>query len=679
MRQGCGRFKATENKLLVSMDKERRSVSVSHGYNSIEIKRGFQVLPAVNSQWPKRNGIKDVAKFMKNEHCFTDMEILNMGIMLSKIRIANYRSIENLSLDLGMINLLIGQNNAGKTNFLKALNLAISGSNDISENDIFVAREERISRTKTAIIDILLQPIDENWEVCKEFSDFWTSVFTEMWITTNVSEGNYVAIRTEIKFDPIKDNYSLNRRCIRQWGDKIENVQIDNKRAVFTEDMRTYLQSFYMDANRDIVQDLRNRKSYFGRVTSDYVLSQETIEEIEEKLSDANAKIIESIPSLRQTKKRIAAIGNTIGSPDSNVQIEPLARKISDLNKGMDIIMQDENAAPFSMAQQGYGTRSWISFLTLSAFVENQSGKLEDDDDAEQFIMLTMEEPEAHLHPQAQRQLFDQISHFKGQKVISTHAPSIVAQCSLEDVIYFKKQDGKTTATRYRGNVTNGGEEESIFREVLNTRAELLFASAVILCEGITEELALPVFFANYFGCAPYSLGINIINTGGQKYKPYLSLIRDFEIPWFIFSDGEEKTIKTVNAVVRDVFGFGVEGLSNVVILENDDDYEKYLIKEGYASLIIEAICEHEEDESFFENYINRMNGKKRKGGFIRNYTDAAGRESALIDLCHENKTDYALPVAKKIVEKAESFKKVPSKIEMLFSELKNKIRIFKN
>lgn len=602
-----------------------------------------------------------------------------MGIILSKIRIANYRSIESLSLDLGMINLLIGQNNVGKTNFLKALNLVISGSNDISENDIFVAREERLSRTKIAIIDILLQPINESQEICEEFSDFWTSVFTETWITTNISEGNYVAIRTEIKFDPIKDNYSLNRRCIRQWGDKIENAQIDNKRVVFNEDMRTYLQSFYMDANRDIVQDLRSRKSYFGRVTSDYVLSQETIDEIEEKLSAANAKIIESIPSLRQTKKRIAAIGNTIGSPNSNVEIEPLARKISDLNKGMDIVMQDGNAASFSIAQQGYGTRSWISFLTLSAFVENQSEKLQEDDDAEQFIMLTMEEPEAHLHPQAQRQLFDQISHFKGQKVISTHAPSLVAQCALEDVIYFKKQDGKTTATRYRGNVSNSGDEESIFREVLNTRAELLFASAVVLCEGITEELALPVFFANYFGCAPYSLGINIVNTGGQKYKPYLSLIKDFEIPWFIFSDGEEKTIKTVDAAVRDVFGLGVGDLSNVVILENGDDYERYLIKEGYSNLIIEAICEYEEDKLFFDNYISRMNGQKRKGGIIRNYSDAVGRENALIDLCHENKTDYALPVAKKIVEKAESLKKIPSKIEILLSELKNKIGFFKD
>lgn len=591
-----------------------------------------------------------------------------MGIILSKVRIKNYRSIESLSLELGLSNLLIGQNNTGKTNFLKALNLAVSGAADISEDDIFVAHDERLERAKTAMIDIVLQPADERGKICNKFSEFWTSVFTDSWITTGV-DGNFVGIRTEIKFDPIKDSYGLSRRCIRQWGDSIDDATIETKRTNFNEDMRTYLQSFYMDANRDIVQDLRNRKSYFGRITSNYDLAQETIKEIEEQLNVANTKIIESIPSLRQTKERIAAIGQTIGSWSSRVEIEPLARKIADLNKGMDIIMQDGNAASFPIAQHGYGTRSWISFLTLSAFVENQSQRLRADDEAEQFIMLTMEEPEAHLHPQAQRQLFDQISGFQGQKVVSTHSPSIIAQCMLTDTIYFSKRNGKTTAIRYKSDDTQSNAE-LIFREVINTRADLLFASAVILCEGITEELVLPVFFTKHFGCAPYSFGVSIINTGGQKYKPYLSLIKDFDIPWFIFSDGEAATIQTVKTAVQDVLGIDASKLPRVVMLENGDDYEDYLIHEGYSNLIIEAICEHEEDTKFFDSYIERMDGQKRKGGVTRAYTNASGRNNALIDLCHERKTEYALPVAKKIIEKAEPRKRIPPKIEALFSVL---------
>ena len=603
-----------------------------------------------------------------------------MGIILSKVRISNYRSIEYLSLDLGLLNLLIGQNNTGKTNFLKAVNLAISGSTDISEDDIFVAQGERLERTKTAVIDILLQPIDDSGKTCAEFSVFWTSVFTDSWITTSPN-GNFVGIHTEIKFDPIKDSYWLSRRCIRQWGDNMAAATIETKRTVFTDDMRAYLQSFYMDANRDIVQDLRNRKSYFGRVTSSYDLTEETIMEIEAQLNAANKKIIDSIPSLQLTKMRISTIGQTIGTASSSVEIEPLARKITDLNKGMDIVMQDGKAASFSISQHGYGTRSWISFLTLSAFVENQNQKLKDDDEAEQFIMLTMEEPEAHLHPHAQRQLFEQICHFEGQKVISTHSPSIIAHSSLMDAIYFSKRDGKTTVKRYNPSDTHDGEAK-IFREVINDHADLLFASAVILCEGITEELALPVYFNEYFGYAPHTLGVSITNIGGKdNYKPFLSLAKDFDIPWFIFSDGEADAKSSVNSALKQVFNIDCyTAFNNVIVLENGDDYEDYLIREGYSDLIIEAICEHEGEsegegeDAFFSSYIKHMNGKKRKGGSVRDYYRADGTRDALVDLCHEHKTEYALPIAKKLIRIPDKDKRIPTKVKELLSALADRI-----
>lgn len=604
--------------------------------------------------------------------CVYRKEFRNMGIILSRVRINNYRSIENISVDLGVSNLLIGQNNVGKTNFMKALNLSISGLSDFSEDDIYIAQNERLEQTKMAVIDIMLRPINRDEKILNEFSDFWVDVFTDSWITTSTGE-SFVGIRTEIKFDPVRDSYGLTRRCIRQWGDNIDDATIEPKWINFTKDMRTFLQSFYMDANRDIVQDLKNRRSYFGRIALICDLPQETITKIEDQLNTLNAKIISNIPSLSQTKERIAAIGQTIGAVGSNIEIEPLARKITDLNKGMDIVMQEDNTASFPIAQHGSGTRSWISFLTLSAFIESQNQKLRDNEDAEQFIMLTMEEPEAHLHSHAQRQLYDQILRFEGQKIVSTHSPSIVAQSKLADVIYFSKRNGKTTVTRYK---TDGAlcDKDSIFREVINTRADLIFASAVILCEGITEELALSVFFMEHFGRSPYALGVSIIGIGGMNYKPYLSLIKDFGIPWFIFSDGEPNAIKTVNNAIRDVFNPNTDYLPNVVILENEDDYENYLIREGYSDLIIEAICEHEREPLFFDSYIKQMNGQKRKGGQIRNYDSSLGMNNALKDLCHERKTEYALPIANKIVNKAELEKKVPVKIKSLLDELAGEI-----
>jgi putative ATP-dependent endonuclease of OLD family len=611
-----------------------------------------------------------------------------MGIILKHIRIRNFRSIESLDLELGITNLLIGQNNTGKSNFLRAINVALGSMTDFNEADIYVADGERLAQTKGAIIDIYFCPIDANGVRANKFSDFWTSVFTEKWIGTS-PEGSFVGIRAEIKLDKDRENYAISRKCITQWGDAFEQTVSKPQKEAFTDDMRQFISAFYMDANRDIVQDLRNKRSFFGRVTSGSNLPEERIIEIESRLSDVNEMIIESIPSLQQTKSKISAIGKTIGSESSSVEIEPLARKLSDLNRGMDIVMQD-GGANFSIAQNGLGTRSWISFLTLSAFVENQSKMMkEDDDESEQYAMLTMEEPEAHLHPQAQRQLFTQMQDFSGQKIISTHSPSIIAQSILADAIYFCKESGKTIARRYKN--LNGTEpddsnmEEYILREVINTRADLLFSSAVVLCEGITEELALPVFFHEHFGCAPFANGVNIVNIGGSgKYLPYLTLLKNFNIPWAIFSDGESEAIKAVKNAVRTVFNEDYATCDNVIILDSNQEYETYLIQEGYDSVILEAICEYEENDDPLADYIAQKQGQRRKKSIAeklgldetRDYNGADGRTIALKELCLDKKTVYALPVARKIISLDDVEKRVPTKIKTLFDVIKVKLGI---
>ena len=46
--------------------------------------------------------------------------------MLQKIRIQNFRSLKDVTVDLQHVNLLIGPNNSGKSNFLKALEFFLS-------------------------------------------------------------------------------------------------------------------------------------------------------------------------------------------------------------------------------------------------------------------------------------------------------------------------------------------------------------------------------------------------------------------------------------------------------------------------------------------------------------------------------------------------------------------------
>ena len=435
---------------------------------------------------------------------------------------------------------------------------------------------------------------------------------------------------------------------------------------------------------------VKKPKSYFGRATSRVELSPDRVSDIERQLNEVNTQIVESIPALNQTATRIASIATTIGAPNGTLEIEPLARKLSDLHKGMDIIFRDGEAARFSVTQHGMGTRSWISFLTLGAYVDWEKQSLyEEDPESESYIMLTMEEPEAHLHPQAQQKLYSQLCEFAGQKIISTHSPSVVAQANLTDLIHFEKTNGRTIAHSFDGENYTKEEKNRIKREVISSRGELLFSKAIVLCEGITEEQALPVYFKEKFNIEPAFCGVNIIGIGGQNYKTFLSLIKNFNIKWFVFSDGEDKTIRTVRKAIRDVFGVEMQTLSNVIVLDNGEDYEWHLINSGYEEEMVQAICEHEGEPEFVNKYINTRNhtsaGRERTDqpecptchqaiyrDIIRDYSGDEGYRQAIYDCCtsKQAKAKYAAIVAERIVSIEDDTRKIPPKVAELFEKM---------
>jgi len=513
-----------------------------------------------------------------------------MGIRLAEIRIQNFRSIEYAEAKLNDTNILIGQNNSGKSNFLRAINIALNTNPSVSEQDIYVAEGEKLTKDKTSIIDIMIRPVSETNEYADEFSDFWTGVFTDKWISTDETTGAFVGVRTIIEYDAKFDQYTSTKKAITQWNDSIGDA-ICRKKQGFNTDMQSYIECFYMDAHRDILDDLNNKKSYFGRATSNKDIPEAVIQEVEEQLNVINEKLVNNTPALKSTQETIAQISNLFGLQESKLAIEPISRSINDLHRGMDVKYSDGKSPTLSVSEQGMGTRSWISFLTLGAYITYLTNTIKaEDDESELFVVLALEEPEAHLHSYAQKKLFEQIKQFPGQKNISTHSANIVAQADIVDFLHLYKSEGKTIAHRVKMDSYGIEELARIKREFIRSNGELLFSTAVVLAEGITEELAIPVYFREYFGVDANSLGIAIIGIGGQNYKSFLHLLNDLTIPWFIFSDGEKKAQKTVNNAVQGVFSKDFHDFKNIIMLDEGDDYEDYLLKEGYSDIIIDAI-----------------------------------------------------------------------------------------
>ena len=263
-----------------------------------------------------------------------------MGLRLTQICISNFRSIENLNIKLNDLNLLIGQNNCGKSNLLRAICVAVNNQYMVSSKDIFLQKGEELTKDKKAIIDIKIQPIDSEGKILKNFSEFWIGVFTDKWIVSDETEGDYVGIRSTIEYDIQFDQYIVTKRPIKQWKASISET-IPNKKRSYTSEMQSYMLCFYMDAQRDIIEDIRNKKSYFGRATTGKDIPDEVVHEIETKLNEVNDLIIEKTPTLKDTQTMIAQIGKVVGTPGSQLQIEPISRKITDLHRGIDIKYAD--------------------------------------------------------------------------------------------------------------------------------------------------------------------------------------------------------------------------------------------------------------------------------------------------------------------------------------------------
>lgn len=60
---------------------------------------------------------------------------------ISRIKIQNFRSIENTEFDLTDLNIFVGQNNCGKTNFFEAIEFFFNGIGKRNINDLKFKRE----------------------------------------------------------------------------------------------------------------------------------------------------------------------------------------------------------------------------------------------------------------------------------------------------------------------------------------------------------------------------------------------------------------------------------------------------------------------------------------------------------------------------------------------------------
>jgi putative ATP-dependent endonuclease of the OLD family len=586
-----------------------------------------------------------------------------MSILIDKIRIKNFRSLRNIEVDLRPVTLLVGANNAGKTTFLRALNTVLGANKKLlNRDDLFIDKDGK-QPEKSILIDIRIIPVDENNKRTDEFSNPWVGIFN-----TDVKlEGNqsFFAFRTEILFANDGDKYETNQYFLTNWNHP--NPQQNDR---LTTNIQKKIMLYFIDAQRDLQEDVKLRTSFFGKLASliahDY--DEISLAEINDLVKMLNKTAIDKSKVLSHLQNKLSELNRTTQTKGNGVSISPFPLKIRDLHKGMKVHFQDGLSDTFSLEYHGMGTRSWASILSFGAFTAWETAQKEAEGEA-YYPILALEEPEAHLHPNAQRTLYSQLKNISGQKIISTHSPYIAGQADLEELRHFYKAEDEASVTFLDLSTFTLDEKSKIKREVLQLQGELLFSKAVLLFEGETERQALPIFAQAYWQKYHFECGISFIPVRGFGYAPFILVANAMKIPWFILSDYDTDEVKKgVNKQLKSVGYTDAATIDYKNVLKLGLSIESYLIQAGYQNELKAGINRYKAETN--TNQDAKLDFPQEH---ILSYDDMRLEKEL-----RGNKTRCPTYWATEITQILDPEKRIPVKIRQLFDAISAELGILK-
>jgi len=573
---------------------------------------------------------------------------------------------------LDNLTILTGQNNSGKTSFIKALEAAIGiGRQRFNEEDIYLANDEKKHpKNRIIIVDLLIRPWNkaEN-KVMEVFpqGSFWL----ELWgdgTAQDANDNDFIGIRTEFKWNRIRNDYSVTRSFLNEWKEDLEELEQAKKiekAGLIRYDMIEPLALYLMDEKRDIIDEFKKRTSFWYKLISDLGLKENEIKKFEKTLNELNSNIIKGSEVLKHILEHLNKLYPIISHEIGQASIFPIPRQLDDLSKGIDIGISTKNSQTFSLTRYGMGTRSLATIILFNAYITLIQKRMKN---SRMHPMLAIEEPENHLHPQAQRSIFDLIRNIQGQIILTTHSPYIIECAKIQQIRHFQKRGSGTKISQMNVKDLTDDDLRKINRMVLKTRGYMLYARALILVEGETDEMGLPTFAEEYWNTHPNNLGIEFIGVGGDRnYLPFLRLAQSFGIQWYIFSDGEAEAITHVNKTLNKINELLIPNNPLVFIIPNNKNYESYLINPHHKEELIKMYINLKAEQPEHQNVLKEDFDQNRK------------TLDDILQYAKDHKTKCAIPLAKAILSNDDKNLKIPELIKQLFKKISNDLKITTN
>ena len=504
---------------------------------------------------------------------------------IASVHIEHFRCLEDVTLGLDDLTVLIGANGSGKSSVLHALGWFFDGG-PLDIEDVTGRQPDRVVSVSVTFGDLS----DADREALGSYATGATATFWRIW---SVDEGEKLTGRG-LAFPPFEAIRSLGKAGeIRTAYSNLRSANPDlGLRPVTSGSAALDALKAWEAENRDRLEMATTSASHlFGFVGRpklagrfDYVLVP-AVCDAEEQTRDARGTLLSrllerSSADQARADERFEAVRAEFENQARNIAEEEYGGALRRLSEhvtgtlrayvesggvslaprppqlrtgplGVDMVVTD-GGLETQVTRQGHGfQRALLIAIVQELALTEAEGDVPG-------IFLAIEEPELYQHPAQARHFAAVLAQLAAhrerviQVALATHSPYFIDPASYERLRRFRKRPGlegyataeitaatvASVAARLRGIVD---EREIALRmgiTIRRTLSEAMFARAVLIVEGATDAAVFSGIADRHWSFD--AAGIAVVPAGRKTLLPIAwAIVNELDIPTFVIFDGD--------------------------------------------------------------------------------------------------------------------------------------------